>query len=612
MSGRRPDSPIRKVKIAENEDIMELSMNLVPEDGRHLYQQIYEYIREEIRTGRLLPGERLPATRQLAGTLHIARTTVELAYEQLEEEGYLVIRRGSGAYVCEITNMTDLSDTPETENRNQLPVRQGDCSKCGEGLSSAAAEEFSSNSEGVAKMPEEKGAALTGLDSGNEIATEKGLGGRIDFSPRTIDMSAFPYATWRRILRGILTGDRADLFRRGDPQGDLELRTTISRYLHLSRGCHCEPEQIVIGAGNDYLLMLLAMILGENRHIAMDDVTYLRAAKVMSGMGYSICGVGGDEQGLSVAALRDAECRLAYVMPARQFPSGIVMPYPRRAELLAWATAEDGYIIEDDYDSEFKYRGRPVPSLQSADLNGRVIYMGTFSKAIAPAIRISYLILPKRLLKVFHERAGFLSCTVPRLDQAVLNEFIRDGYFERYLNRMRNRYKAKHDRLLTLLEPLETDFQITGQGAGLHLVLHPQDGYLRNFIKTSGIESEKKSEKKTGKETGNASERTPGGECENTLGNATKKDSQKDSHKCREEDVSEIERKLARLARQQGVLVYPMSEQRLRNKVQADIDLPANAGEEKDRPAILLGYAALSEEELKEGVLRLEKAWKMP
>ncbi len=509
---------------------MELMFAFDPKDTRHLYEQIYVYLRDEIRSGSLRPGERLPSTRRLAASLKIARTTVELAYEQLEEEGYLVIRRGSGAYVCETTNIPNLAGAEEAEHRSRPDAagKPGETSEPESSPAKAFAGEDSVWREGKTPKP---------------LAAEEEA--EIDFSLRTIDMSAFPYATWRRILRGILTGDRSELFRRGDPGGDFELRETIARYLHLSRGCRCRPEQIVIGAGNDYLLMVLAMVLEDHDGkdaVAMDACTYLRAAEVLRGMGYEVRPVSGDEQGMSRRALEKSGARLAYVMPARQFPTGQVMPYPRRAELLSWAAAgRNRYLIEDDYDSEFKYRGRPVPSLQSADENGHVIYMGTFSKSIAPAIRISYLILPERLLPVFREKAGFLSCTVPRLDQAVLNEFIGDGYFERYLNRMRNRYKGKHDLMLELLQPMKKHFVITGQGAGLHLVLQP-------------------------KEAGCAAK-------------------------------GAAEQELIERAKRQGVRVYGLSEQCL-----------PEAGQPADT-AILLGYAALTEEEMREGAARLCRAW---
>ena len=296
-------------------------------------------------------------------------------------------------------------------------------------------------------------------------------------------------------------------------------------------------------------------------------------------------------------ALEDSDCQLVYVMPARQFPTGVVMPYPRRAELLAWAAQEENrYIIEDDYDSEFKYRGRPVPSLQSSDENGCVIYMGTFSKSIAPAIRVSYLILPQRLLRTYDEQVGFLSCSVPRLDQAILNEFLRDGYFERYLNRMRNRYKAKHDHLLELLQPLEKDFIISGQGAGLHLILRPKSQVLEKIDQLTAAWQ--------------IAERLPAGAGgEREFSKAA-------------EDV--VERVLTEAAAEASVRVYPMSEQLLQTMKQ----LPASgidgvsAEEQRSReekssgeaengrqPAILLGYASLSEEELEKGVAYLRSAW---
>ena len=508
---------------------MDLSFPLTPGDGRHLYQQIYEYIRDEIRTGRLAAGEKLPATRQLAANLQVARTTAELAYAQLEEEGYLVIRRGSGAYVSEISNIPEVT------------------------------QEYGKEPEGVLGNEKGKDPAPEAREDDSAADDFEGAG-LIDFSPRTIDMSMFPYATWRRILRGILTGDRSDLFRRGDPKGDRSLRATIAHYLHLSRGCVCDPEQVIIGAGNDYLLMVLSILLrgddaGGALRIAMERYTYLRAAYVLQAEGYEIAEIESDAGGIVVRggknSLEASGCRLVYTMPARQFPTGVVMPYPRRAELLAWARADgQRYIIEDDYDSEFKYRGRPVPSLQSTDRNGQVIYIGTFSKSIAPAIRVSYLILPRRLLPAFERRAGFLSCTVPRLDQAVLNEFIRDGYFERYLNRMRNRYKTKHDCMLELLSPFEKRFTVTGQGSGLHLVLKQEP---------EGVHT-----------------------------------------------VAEWEQVLTARAKEKGALVYPMEEQRLWNSGTAD----QNPTENKNKPAgILLGYAALSEDEMQKGIEELTAAW---
>ena len=184
-----------------------------------------------------------------------------------------------------------------------------------------------------------------------------------------------------------------------------------------------------------------------------------------------------DESGMKVSGLKKAQVDAAYVMPSHQYPTGVVMPIGRRAELLHWADGEDSrYLIEDDYDSEFRYRGKPIPSLQASDKRGKVIYVGTFSKAIAPAIRVSYMVLPPKLLERYHKECYFYSCTVSRIDQRILNEFIRDGYFERHLNKMRKIYRGKHEQLLECLGPFETDFKVSGEHAGLHLLLTAKEG----------------------------------------------------------------------------------------------------------------------------------------
>ena len=299
----------------------------------------------------------------------------------------------------------------------------------------------------------------------------------IDFSPYDIDMSGFPFNVWRKITKNILSYANSDLFARGEAQGDYELRRTISRYLHSSRGVNCRPEQIIVGAGNDYLLMLLEKVLGRHVRIAMENPTYKRSYRIFRSFDYTIVPVDMDSWGMSAEKLAQEDVQVAYVMPSHQFPTGVVMPIGRRMELLKWADKEKGrYLIEDDYDSEFRYHGKPIPALQASDGRGKVIYMGTFSKAIAPAIRISFMVLPDALLEKYLRECAFYSCTVSRIDQSILNEFIREGYFERHLNKMRKIYKAKHDVLLECLQPLRRSFELTGENAGLHLVLTSKRG----------------------------------------------------------------------------------------------------------------------------------------
>ena len=403
----------------------DMTIRLRTDSDKCLYQQIYEHIRQEIREGKLLAGERLPSTRSLAEYLQVARSTVDYAYDQLLSEGYIEAKPYKGYFVCRLEGIFTMEQQEMTEPEVVRPDSQED---------------------------------------GTQV--------QVDFSPYGIDMTGFPFGVWKRITKNILNDSNSELFAQGEPQGDYDLRMTISRYLHSSRGVNCRPEQIIVGAGNDYLLLLLEKILGRHVGIAMENPTYKRAYRIFQSFAYRIYTVDMDDKGMRADRLSGLPVRAAYVMPSHQYPTGAVMTIGRRAELLRWAEKEpDRYMIEDDYDSEFRYRGKPIPSLQSSDKRGKVIYIGTFSKAIAPAIRVSYMVLPESLLEVYRRDCSFYSCTVSRIDQRILNEFIRDGYFERHLNKMRMHYRAKHDLLLAELEPFKKAFTISGEDAGLHLLL---------------------------------------------------------------------------------------------------------------------------------------------
>lgn len=419
----------------------DMTIQLQSDSDKCLYEQIYEHIKQEIREGKLLAGERLPSTRSLAEYLQVARSTVEYAYDQLLSEGYIEAKPYRGYFVCPMEELLQLEDDMR---KNSISDSQ--------------------KQEDVATEELIRGAGLC-----QQAERERYT---YDFSPNGIDMSGFPFGVWKKITKNILTDANSELFAQGEPQGDYDLRLTISRYLHSSRGVNCTPEQIIVGAGNDYLLMLLEKILGRHVKIAMENPTYKRAYRIFQSFAYPITTVDMDESGMKVNRLAKEDVRLAYVMPSHQFPTGTVMPIGRRRELLKWADGDaERYLIEDDYDSEFRYRGKPIPSLQASDEHGKVIYIGTFSKAIAPAIRVSYMVLPEELLNKYHSSCYFYSCTVSRIDQRILNEFIRDGYFERHLNKMRKIYRGKHDLLLECLKPFEEKFIISGEHAGLHLLL---------------------------------------------------------------------------------------------------------------------------------------------
>ncbi len=419
----------------------DMNMELQFHSGKRLYEQIYEHIRDEIRGGKLFGGERLPSTRALAEYLQISRSTVDYAYGQLLSEGYIEARPCRGYFVCRVEELS-----------------------------------MGKNGAGEPDGPVE----VVSLEEGGSVSERAPSDILYDFSPNGLDMSAFPFGVWKKITKNILNESNRELFALGEPQGDLDLRRTISRYLHASRGVECAPEQIVVGAGNDYLLMLLEKILGRHVGIAMENPTYKRAFNIFRSFSYRIEIVEMDESGMEVDKLRAKDVKAAYVMPSHQFPTGITMPIGRRMELLKWAgEEEERFLIEDDYDSEFRYKGKPIPALQGADTMGKVIYIGTFSKVIAPAIRISFMVLPPRLLKRYREECYFYSSTVSRIDQRILNEFIRDGYFERYLNKTRKLYREKHELLLQELAPFAERFKISGENAGLHLVLTCLDSGAR-------------------------------------------------------------------------------------------------------------------------------------
>ena len=405
---------------------MELLIPLDSRSKKPLYEQIYSHIRAEIRNGSLKAGERLPSTRVLAEHLKVSRSTTQMAYDQLLAEGYMEARPCRGYFVSHLEELVETGAT------------------------------------GTGEM---------------ETTVEPDAGWRVDFSPRGIDLDSFPYHVWRKLSRNTLVDDNKEMFHSGNHQGEPGFREAIRSYLHSARGVNCSPEQIIVGAGSEYLLMLLSQIL-EGRHvIAMENPTYKQAYRVFQSLGYEVCPVEMDANGMEPELLAECGANVAYVMPSHQFPTGIVMPVGRRQELLKWAQeAPDRYIIEDDYDSEFRYRGKPIPALQGMDRNGRVIYLGTFSKCIAPAIRVSYLVLPPSLLVRYRSQTSFYASTVSRIDQNILYQFLSGGHFERHLNRMRAIYKTKHDLLLEQVEPLRKQFEIRGEHAGLHILLTSRNG----------------------------------------------------------------------------------------------------------------------------------------
>jgi len=398
-----------------------LTIHLDTNNKTPLYEQIYQYIRSEICNGSYPCNKKLPSTRKLAAHLQISRNTVDLAYSQLLSEGYIESQPKRGYYVCPSTDLIHVS---------KISTRQ----------------------------------------KAKPIVLKKQYD--YDFSPFAIDISSFPFATWRRLSRECMSFDNNELFLLGDRQGDLTFRESIARYLHESRSLNISPDQIIIGAGADYLLQLLSQILPAKTTIAMENPTYLRAYQIFKDHEMNIAPIPLTSNGIDLDLLAQSGANICYVTPSHQYPVGIVMPYKQRLKLLRWVNQDDcRYVIEDDHDSEFRYRGKPIPALAGMDHQEKVIYLGTFSRAIAPAIRIGYMVLPEKLLNQYHSRFSYYASTVSRVDQAILTSFISGGYFERHLNRMRKIYKSKHDTLLASLKQFGSKVTVHTEYAGLHLLV---------------------------------------------------------------------------------------------------------------------------------------------
>ncbi|MGL5259479.1 MAG: PLP-dependent aminotransferase family protein [Lachnospiraceae bacterium] len=414
----------------------ELAIPIDLESKTPLYEQIYQYIKDEILAKALEEGDKIPSSRVLASHLRISRSTINIAYEQLIAEGYIESKPGIGYFVCKVEELYHI----QVENKKKIDT---------------------------IKKKED-----------NSI--------NYNFTANGIDLRQFPYKIWSKITKEILSEGKNELLFHGEPRGEEELLETIRKYLYVSRGVKCTTNQIVVGAGNDYLLMLLHFILKKEKkdiRIAFEETSYMKAKNIFEALGSEISYIDLDSSGIITKSLELSDADIVYTMPSHQFPTGIIMPIGRRRELLGWALKQEGrYIIEDDYDSEFRYKGKPIPSLKSIDMEGKVIYIGTFSRAIAPTIRISYMVLPLPLLERYNMYETVFASTVSKIDQRILNEFINCGAFEKHLNRMRKVYKVKHDLMLECLQKFRKKFIIKGEHAGVHLLMTARDGTSERIL----------------------------------------------------------------------------------------------------------------------------------
>jgi GntR family transcriptional regulator/MocR family aminotransferase len=421
---------------------VQLEIPLSPGSGT-IYRQTYLWLRRAIAVGHLQPGERLPSTRELASQLGISRTVTLLAYDQLLAEGLIEGRSGSGTYVS--PGMTSRRESVAA------PPAKLTLSRFGNDAAAAAPQ---------AQPPGQRASPL-----------------RYDFSYGRSAVGEFPFEQWRRILMRKSRQSSARAFDYGPSAGSLALREAIAAHLRRSRAVVCDASQIIVVNGSQQALDLTARVLLEpGDRVAIEDPSYQGAREVFHASAAKLVPVPVDEQGLIPAKLPKS-ARLAFVTPSHQFPTGTVLPLARRLALLQWAKRTGAVVIEDDYDGEFRYQGQPVESMQGLDSEGRVLYIGTFSRTIFPALRIGYLVAPKQLAPALLAAKWLCDRHTATLEQETLAEFISLGAYERHLRRARRANAARRQALLDAIQKHIGDrASVTGAGSGTHLVLWPRHG----------------------------------------------------------------------------------------------------------------------------------------
>src|SRR5574344_1808219 len=392
--------------------------------NKKIYIYLYECIKNDITNNKLKSGDKLPSKRAFAANLGISIVTVESAYVQLQSEGYIYSIEKKGFFVSEI--------------KSDIKV-QNDAKK----------HEFRS----LVKMESEEY--------------------KFDFTNNSLDFKMFPFSIWNKLLREVITYRKNELMEKQPSGGCYELRESIAVYLQQFKNMNVNPEQIIIGSGNEHLYNLLIQLFGKDKIYAIENPGYKKIAQIYECNEVLCQKIQLDENGIKIEELERQNPQIVHISPSHHFPTGIITPISRRYELLGWAAAGPRYIIEDDYDTEFRLVGRPIPSLFSIDMSNKVIYMNTFSKSLASTIRISYMVLPKPLMEEFNNKLNYLSCTVSTFEQYTLAEFINQGYFERHINRMRNNYKKLRQQLLKALtsHPDHERIKILQQSSGLYFLL---------------------------------------------------------------------------------------------------------------------------------------------
>jgi len=390
--------------------------------NRPYYLQLYDYIKNAIVSGEIAPDEKLPSLRNLEKHLKLSLTTIGLAYNQLSVEGYIYSKPNSGFFASDIS---------------------------------------------FARAVEETGTLLSGSD-----CTEPLFSGTL--TPRQYDLSSFDFNKWKKCLNKILAEYPHLLLSAGDPQGEPALRREISKYLYRSRGVTCAPSQIVIGAGTQQItgqlsLLLFKMSIG---HVTVEDPCYLPVKNSFRDRGFALNSVAVSKSGIDIQKLPVNIKSAVYVSPSNQFPTGAVMPIGKRYELLEWANRNDSIIIEDDYDSELRYFGKPIPALTGLDANKRVVYLGSFSSTLFPSIKISYMVLPENMAEIFDALKNDYAQTCSKAEQLTLALFMEQGYYLTNIRKLRSLYAQKLQTVLYAIHHYACDLIIPANtSSGVHMII---------------------------------------------------------------------------------------------------------------------------------------------
>lgn len=443
-----------------------------------LYEYLYRCIRHDIAHGKVEPGQKLPSKRALAKQLGVSLITVEAAYDQLVAEGYIRSRERCGYYACDLAPAAQIEEQGNAQRRAEAasaPASRRHKDHTANPHNSQPFSRKERHPEGSTRhQPTADPSALpTGTAAPHPQNTPFNAPLLADFTHSTLATTMLPYSAWAKAVRRTLSDESAaSLAEAASAAGSPELRSAIADHLRQYRGMDVSPDQVVIGAGSQTLYQLLVQLLGRTRRYAVEDPGYPLLTRMYEQQDAQVAHIRLDDSGINVAALEASGASVAHIMPSHQFPTGIVTTAARRRELLNWAREGDRYLIEDDYDSEFRMAGRPIPSLFGIDAAERVLYLNSFAKSLGAAFRMAYLVLPPQLAQRFRKQLGFYANTVSPLDQLALARFIEQGHYDRHVNRMRTHARKTQDALVSALRKAFGErVAFAGLNDGLHFIM---------------------------------------------------------------------------------------------------------------------------------------------